>query len=65
MIAIATVQQLLLDEDGAVTVDWVVLCAAVIGLGMIVLEPIAFSTASTTQVVADYVENTPVGYGNN
>ena len=28
------------DEDGAVTVDWVVLTAAVIGLGFAVIRPI-------------------------
>ena len=51
-------------EDGAVTVDWVVLSAAIIGLGMVVLVPIAFSTESSTQLVADRIVNQPVGYGN-
>lgn len=51
-------------EDGAITVDWVVLSAAVIGLGMVVLIPIAFSTESSTQLVADQIANQPVGYGN-
>lgn len=52
-------------EDGAITVDWVVLSAAIIGLGMVILTPIAFSTESSTQVVADTIANQPVGYGNN
>lgn len=52
-------------EDGAITVDWVVLSAAIIGLGMVVLIPIAFSTESSTQAIADSIENQPVGYGNN
>jgi len=26
------------DEDGAVTVDWVVLTAAIVGIGLIVLQ---------------------------
>jgi hypothetical protein len=51
-------------EDGAITVDWVVLAAAVIGMGMVVLVPIAFSTESSTQGVADYIGELPVGYGN-
>lgn len=36
------------DEDGAVTVDWVVLTAAVVGLGLVVMQAIgpAISTAS-------------------
>lgn len=52
-------------EDGAVTVDWVVLSAAIIGLGMVVLIPVAFSTESSTQEIADKIQNQPVGYGNN
>lgn len=51
----------LAEESGAVTVDWVVLSAAVIGIGMLVLVPIAFSTESATQDVADYIEYAPVG----
>ncbi len=50
------------DETGAVTVDWVVLSAAVIGMGMAVLTPVAFSTDSASQGVADYVGSVPVGY---
>ena len=51
------------DTDGAVTVDWVVLSAAVIGLGMLVLGPVAFGTENLTQNVADYIEGVEVGYG--
>ncbi len=53
------------DEAGAVTVEWVVLSAIVIGLGMVVLVPVAFSTESSTAVVADKIRNAQVGYGNN
>jgi Flp pilus assembly pilin Flp len=37
------------DESGAVTVDWVVLTAAVVGLGLIVMAAVkpAVSTLST------------------
>jgi Flp pilus assembly pilin Flp len=52
------------DQDGAVTVDWVVLTAAVIGLGMVVLMPVAFATTSATNGVAAYVASVPVGFGN-
>ena len=52
------------DECGAVTVDWVVLSAAIIGLGMLVLIPIAFSADSSSQGIADYIGNLNVGYGN-
>lgn len=52
------------DETGAVTVDWVVLTAAVVGLGMVVLIPIAFTTDSSAQGVSDYISNINVGYDN-
>lgn len=53
------------DQSGAVTVDFVVLSAAVIGIGMVVLYPVAFATDSATTGIADYVRNVPVGYENN
>lgn len=53
------------DPKGAVTVDWMVLSAAVIGLGMVVLVPVAFSTESATEGITDYIAKVPVGYGNN
>jgi Flp pilus assembly pilin Flp len=51
------------DEDGAVTVDWVVLTAAIVGLGIAVLTSVGggatelgnkISGALQTQVVAEY-----------
>lgn len=60
-----TARAFVASEDGAVTVDWVVLSAAVIGVGMVVLLPIAYSTESSTQSIADDIRNRPVGYGNN
>ncbi len=54
------------DEDsGAVTVDWVVLCAAVIGMGMLVLRPVAFSADSSAEGVADFVRSVPITYAGN
>jgi hypothetical protein len=52
-------------EDGAVTVDWVVLCAAVIGVGMLVLTPIAFSADSSAQKISESIANLDSGYGKN
>lgn len=60
-----TFQNFLRHEDGAITVDWVVLSATIIGLGMVVLMPVAFSTESSTRKIADDIQNQPVGYGNN
>ena len=53
-----------MDDSGAVTVDWVVLTAAVVGLGMAVLIPIAFTTDSSSQGIADYIGNINVGFDN-
>lgn len=50
------------EEQGAVTVDWVVLSAAVIGMGMVVLVPVAFSTDSSAGAIANYISSVPVGY---
>ncbi len=50
------------DETGAVTVDWVVLTGAIVGVGMLVLTPIAFTTDSSANAVADAITSQPVGY---
>ena len=52
-------------DSGAVTVDWVVLTAALIGLGMLILIPVAFGTRSATHGVADYISSIEPGYENN
>ena len=51
------------DECGAVTVDWVVLTAGVVGLGMLVLTPIAFSADNSAALVGASIATTQVGYG--
>ncbi len=50
------------DQSGAVTVDWVILTAAIVGIGMIVLVPIAYTTDSSAAAVGGVVMNAPVGY---
>lgn len=57
-------RKFLAGEEGAVTIDWVVLTAAIVGLGMVVLIPIAFTTDSSAQGVSDYIGNINVGYDN-
>jgi hypothetical protein len=42
-------------EDGAVTVDWVVLTAAVCGLGLLLLIPIGASINSTNDNIATVI----------
>lgn len=56
------IDRFITDDTGAVTVDWVVLTAAIIGLGMIVLTPVAYQTDSMASEVSNYVQSVPVGY---
>lgn len=50
------------DQSGAVTVDWVVLTGAVVGLGLLVMVPIGFSTGNSANSVGTFIETQPVGY---
>jgi hypothetical protein len=43
------------EEDGAVTVDWVVLTAAVVGLGMAALAAIRSGTGSLSTRINDHL----------
>lgn len=49
------------SEDGAVTVDWVVLTAAVVGLAGVVIIGIQGSASSVGDGVGDYLTNSEVG----
>ncbi|MFZ5708317.1 MAG: Flp family type IVb pilin [Pseudomonadota bacterium] len=41
------------DEDGAVTVDWVVLTAAVVGLGIAALAAVRSGTGTLTSKISE------------
>ena len=41
------------DEDGAVTVDWVVLTAAIVGLGIAVMVSVTSGTKTLTEKVSN------------
>ena len=43
------------DETGAVTVDWVVLTAAIVGLGVAVLQMISPGADRTTRRIRNYM----------
>nr|WP_281984232.1 hypothetical protein [Thalassorhabdomicrobium marinisediminis] len=43
------------DEDGAVTVDWVVLTAAIVGLGILVLASISDGVQTATEETSDNI----------
>ncbi|MEM5477414.1 hypothetical protein [Pacificibacter sp. AS14] len=51
------------DEDGAVTVDWVVLTSAIVGLGVAVLATVATGTKSIGSTISsDLAARTVVTY---
>lgn len=52
-----TLKQFLYAEDGAITVDWVVLTAALIGLGLIVVTLIATGTNNVSGGVGASLTN--------
>ena len=57
-------KKMIKGEEGAVTVDWVVLSAAILGLAALMLAPIAYTTSNASGYVGDYIRNTEVGYQN-
>ncbi len=48
------------DEDGAVTVDWVVLTAAVVGLGAAALVMVRGETKTLTEKISTYLNSAEV-----
>ncbi|PYF11176.1 hypothetical protein C8J30_103272 [Rhodobacter viridis] len=48
------------EEDGAVTVDWVVLTAAVVGLGAAALTLVRSNTGALSTKVGDYLASASV-----
>ena len=54
------------DESGAVTVDWVVLTAAIVGLGMVVMTTVGGGITSLgSEIVTDLTNQSINGYGAN
>ena len=51
------------SDDGAVTVDWVVLTAAIVGLAFIILGPFVLSVSSKGQMIGDAVGTLETGLG--
>lgn len=48
------------DEDGAVTVDWVVLTAAIVGLGVLVITTVAGGALDTTTGLTAHINKKEV-----
>ncbi|WP_145109376.1 Flp family type IVb pilin [Cereibacter sediminicola] len=45
------------DEDGAVTVDWVVLTAAIVGLGLLVMGTVSDSLSEAADKIASGIDD--------
>ncbi len=54
--------QFLQDENGAVTVDWVVLTAMVVGLGIAVLTSVGNGTTTLADKVSSHMVSVDIGY---
>lgn len=52
------------DESGAVTVDWVVLTAAIVGLGMVVMKTVGGGITTLGQDIVDNLGDRQAGYEN-
>lgn len=50
------------DEAGAVTVDWVVLTAGIVGLGIIVMTSVGGGVTTVGGKIATALGTTAVGY---
>ena len=48
------------EEDGAVTVDWVVLTAAVVGLGVAALAAVKKGTGSLSTKINNYLSSVTI-----
>jgi len=51
------------DESGAVTVDWVVLTAAIVGLGLVVMNTVGAGVEDLAADVASDLTNNSFKYG--
>lgn len=51
------------SDDGAVTVDWVVLTAAIVGIGVAVMTSVSGGAVGLSATVGDAIANMEVGTG--
>ncbi len=61
-ISISSFRRFLADEAGAVTVDFVVLTGAIVGLGMAVTGSVASGGISLADLTSDTIAEVDVGY---
>ncbi|GFE65412.1 Flp family type IVb pilin [Litoreibacter roseus] len=60
MTLLATVKTFFADESGAVTVDWVVLTAAIVGLGIAVMASVSDGLESVSTKIKSELESTQI-----
>ncbi|MBI1219023.1 MAG: pilus assembly protein [Rhodobacteraceae bacterium] len=53
------------DEDGAVTVDWVVLTAAIVGLGIVVMNTVGTGLSTTASTLSTNIGTAAGGSATN
>ncbi len=56
----STLKRFVVAEDGAVTVDWVVLTAAIVGIGIGVILQLRTSTATVADSTANFIATAPL-----
>lgn len=61
----ANIKNFAADESGAVTVDWVVLTAAIVGLGIAVIASVSGGVNNLADRISDAVSDTEIGVNNN
>ena len=61
----SVIKNFLVAETGAVTVDWVVLTAALVGLGLAVMAVVGDGVNSLTNSIADELADTTATTGSN
>ena len=57
----ANIKNFAADESGAVTVDWVVLTAAIVGLGIAVIASVQGGVNSLANAISEAVSETEIG----
>lgn len=57
----ANIKNFAADESGAVTVDWVVLTAAIVGLGIAVIASVSGGVNSLAERISTSVSGTEIG----
>ncbi len=53
------------DDSGAVTIDWVMLTAAMVGVGVMMVAFVGDATSNLSSTTGDYISAIPVGFTSN